>query len=48
MTLHSGDTIWTGTPEGISHIYPGDQLRLEIEGLGALENEVVSSDAVAG
>jgi 5-oxopent-3-ene-1,2,5-tricarboxylate decarboxylase/2-hydroxyhepta-2,4-diene-1,7-dioate isomerase len=48
MTLHSDDTIWTGTPEGISHIYPGDQLRLEIECLGALENEVVSSDAVAG
>jgi 5-oxopent-3-ene-1,2,5-tricarboxylate decarboxylase/2-hydroxyhepta-2,4-diene-1,7-dioate isomerase len=42
MTLDPGDMIWTGTPEGISHIYPGDKLRLEIDGLGALENEVVA------
>lgn len=41
MTLDPGDMIWTGTPEGISHIYPGDKLRLEIDGIGALENEVV-------
>lgn len=41
MTLNPGDMIWTGTPKGISHIYPGDRLRLEISGLGALENEVV-------
>jgi 5-oxopent-3-ene-1,2,5-tricarboxylate decarboxylase/2-hydroxyhepta-2,4-diene-1,7-dioate isomerase len=42
MTLNPGDMIWTGTPKGISHIYPGDTLRLEIDGLGALENEVVA------
>lgn len=42
MTLEPGDMIWTGTPKGISHIYPGDTLRLEIDGLGALENEVVA------
>lgn len=41
MTLEPGDMIWTGTPKGISHIYPGDRLRLEIDGLGALENDVV-------
>jgi 5-oxopent-3-ene-1,2,5-tricarboxylate decarboxylase/2-hydroxyhepta-2,4-diene-1,7-dioate isomerase len=41
MTLEAGDMIWTGTPEGISHVYPGDVMRLEIDGLGALENEIV-------
>jgi 5-oxopent-3-ene-1,2,5-tricarboxylate decarboxylase/2-hydroxyhepta-2,4-diene-1,7-dioate isomerase len=41
MTLEAWDMIWTGTPKGISHIKPGDHLRLEIEGIGALENEVV-------
>ncbi len=41
MTLEPGDMIWTGTPKGIGHIHPGDSLRLEIEGIGALENTVV-------
>jgi 5-oxopent-3-ene-1,2,5-tricarboxylate decarboxylase/2-hydroxyhepta-2,4-diene-1,7-dioate isomerase len=40
MTLEPGDMIWTGTPKGISHIRPGDVMRLEIDGLGALENTV--------
>ncbi len=42
MTLEPGDMIWTGTPKGISHVYPGDEMRLEIDGLGALENRVVA------
>ena len=42
MTLEPGDLIWTGTPKGISHVYPGDVMRLEIEGIGALENPVVA------
>lgn len=41
MTLEPWDMIWTGTPKGISPIKPGDHLRLEIEGIGALENDVV-------
>ncbi|MEP7358007.1 MAG: fumarylacetoacetate hydrolase family protein [Anaerolineales bacterium] len=41
MTLEAGDCIWTGTPKGISRIVPGDMMRLEIEGVGALENTVV-------
>lgn len=44
MTLNPYDVILTGTPEGISHIYPGDELRLEIDGLGALENTVVAEE----
>jgi len=43
MTLEPGDMIWTGTPKGISHVHPGDTMRLEIEGIGALENEVVEA-----
>lgn len=44
MTLERGDMIWTGTPKGISHIYPGDEVRLEIDGIGALENFVIAEE----
>ena len=40
MTLEPGDVILTGTPKGISHVHPGDTMRLEIEGLGVLENDI--------
>jgi 5-oxopent-3-ene-1,2,5-tricarboxylate decarboxylase / 2-hydroxyhepta-2,4-diene-1,7-dioate isomerase len=46
MTLEPGDLILTGTPRGVSHIHPGDQMRLEVQGLGALENTVIP-EAVA-
>jgi 5-oxopent-3-ene-1,2,5-tricarboxylate decarboxylase/2-hydroxyhepta-2,4-diene-1,7-dioate isomerase len=42
MTLEAGDILLTGTPKGVSHIYPGDRMRLEIDGLEALENTVVA------
>lgn len=41
MTLRPGDVILTGTPRGIRYVAPGDVMRLEIDGLGALENPVV-------
>ena len=41
MTLEENDLILTGTPEGLSHLYPGDVMRVEIDGIGALENPVV-------
>jgi 5-oxopent-3-ene-1,2,5-tricarboxylate decarboxylase/2-hydroxyhepta-2,4-diene-1,7-dioate isomerase len=41
-TLQRGDIIFTGTPKGLSHIYAGDVMRVEIEGIGALENPVVA------
>ena len=41
MTLEPGDMLWTGTPKGIGHIHPGDVMRLDIDGIGALENTVV-------
>jgi 5-oxopent-3-ene-1,2,5-tricarboxylate decarboxylase/2-hydroxyhepta-2,4-diene-1,7-dioate isomerase len=42
-TIQRGDIIYTGTPEGISHVYPGDLMRVEIDGIGALENEVIAA-----
>ncbi|WP_027482626.1 fumarylacetoacetate hydrolase family protein [Deinococcus pimensis] len=40
MTLQQHDVILTGTPKGISHVRPGDVMRLEVEGLGTLVNDV--------
>lgn len=42
MTLKPGDLIATGTPKGLKDIHPGDVVRCEIEGIGALENPVLS------
>ncbi|SNB74948.1 fumarylacetoacetate hydrolase family protein [Thermoflexus hugenholtzii] len=44
MTLEPGDTLWTGTPRGIVPVQPGDVMRLEIEGIGVLENPVVEEE----
>src|SRR2546430_16280737 len=50
MTLEPGDVIATGTPSGVGlgmkpqvWLQPGDQIRMEIEGVGVLENHVVAS-----
>lgn len=45
MTLERDDIILTGTPKGISHVYPGDVMRLEIDGIGALENPVIADES---
>lgn len=42
MTLLPGDVILTGTPSGIGPMQVGDRIRVEIEGIGYLENTVVS------
>lgn len=42
MTLEPGDVILTGTPAGVSPLLPGDTVRVEIDGIGALEHGVVS------
>jgi 2-keto-4-pentenoate hydratase/2-oxohepta-3-ene-1,7-dioic acid hydratase in catechol pathway len=41
MTLLPGDVILTGTPAGVGPVQPGDRVRVEIEGVGYLENPVV-------
>lgn len=49
ITLYPGDLIATGTPEGVGiglnppkYLKAGDRVRIEIEGLGILENSVVA------
>ena len=36
-TLHPGDLIFTGTPEGVSPIEAGDRFSARIEGLGEMQ-----------
>ncbi len=48
MTLEPGDLLLTGTPEGIGPLHPGDRVAVEIEGIGVLENTVVSGDSIPG
>ncbi len=43
MTLLPGDIVLTGTPVGVGSLKIGDRIRIEIEGIGRLENTVVSS-----
>lgn len=40
MTLEPGDLIFTGTPAGIGPLNPGDEVEIEIEGIGILRNQV--------
>jgi 2,4-didehydro-3-deoxy-L-rhamnonate hydrolase len=51
MTLEAGDVIATGTPSGVGafrdppvYLKPGDQIEIEIEGIGVLSNPVAGSD----
>jgi 2-keto-4-pentenoate hydratase/2-oxohepta-3-ene-1,7-dioic acid hydratase in catechol pathway len=46
ITLLPGDVVLTGTPEGIGPMQPGDRVRVEIEGIGSLENSVVAKKPV--
>lgn len=45
-TLHSGDVIFTGTPEGVSPIQPGDLVTASIEGIGSMEVRVRTQESV--
>ena len=40
MTLEPGDLLFTGTPSGVGQLVDGDEVIVEIEGLGALRNPV--------
>ncbi len=40
MTLEPGDVICTGTPKGVGRIVPGDEIAIEVEGVGRLINPV--------
>ena len=48
LTLEPGDVIVTGTPSGVgmamkppATLVPGDRVKVEIEGLGYIENEII-------
>ena len=40
MTLEPGDLIFTGTPSGVGELKDGDEVSVEIEGLGLINNKV--------
>jgi 2-keto-4-pentenoate hydratase/2-oxohepta-3-ene-1,7-dioic acid hydratase in catechol pathway len=40
MTLEPGDVLLTGTPSGVGPLEAGDEVQVEIEGLGTLTNPV--------
>lgn len=42
MTLLPGDVILTGTPDGIGPMLVGDEVSVEIEGIGTLTNPVAA------
>ena len=45
MTLQPGDMIATGTPKGLADVRPGDEVVVEVEGVGRLVNRIVSEEA---
>jgi len=46
-TLLPGDVILTGTPEGVGPIEAGQEVTIELEGVGSLTNQVVSATGAA-
>jgi 2-keto-4-pentenoate hydratase/2-oxohepta-3-ene-1,7-dioic acid hydratase in catechol pathway len=46
MTLLPGDVIITGTPPGVGPVVPGDEVEVEIEGIGVLKNRVTAMNTV--
>jgi 2-keto-4-pentenoate hydratase/2-oxohepta-3-ene-1,7-dioic acid hydratase in catechol pathway len=46
-TLHPGDLIFTGTPEGVSPIHPGDSIVATISNIGTMAVAVRSDEVVS-
>ena len=40
MTLHPGDLLSTGTPDGVGALLPGDRVTMEVEGIGRMSVKV--------
>jgi len=40
MTLEKGDLIFTGTPEGVSKVVPGDKIEASIENIGKIFTQI--------
>jgi 2-keto-4-pentenoate hydratase/2-oxohepta-3-ene-1,7-dioic acid hydratase in catechol pathway len=47
MTLHPGDVVTTGTPEGVGEVFDGDRIDLEVTGVDRLTVRVSTAGAVA-
>jgi 2-keto-4-pentenoate hydratase/2-oxohepta-3-ene-1,7-dioic acid hydratase in catechol pathway len=45
MTLEPGDVIATGTPAGIAPVQVGDEIEVEVEGVGVLRNRVAAAES---
>jgi 2-keto-4-pentenoate hydratase/2-oxohepta-3-ene-1,7-dioic acid hydratase in catechol pathway len=43
MTLEPGDLVATGTPAGVGALHPGDQVSVEVAGVGRLDNRVAAA-----
>jgi 2-keto-4-pentenoate hydratase/2-oxohepta-3-ene-1,7-dioic acid hydratase in catechol pathway len=43
ITLLPGDVVLTGTPPGVGPLQPGDRVEIEVEGVGVLDNPVVTA-----
>jgi 2-keto-4-pentenoate hydratase/2-oxohepta-3-ene-1,7-dioic acid hydratase in catechol pathway len=48
VTLLPSDVVLTGTPAGVGPLRPGQRVRVEIDGIGALENPVVDRQDPGG
>jgi 2-keto-4-pentenoate hydratase/2-oxohepta-3-ene-1,7-dioic acid hydratase in catechol pathway len=46
-TLHPGDVVYTGTPEGVSPIEPGDRIVATIQRIGTMEVSVRAAEGAA-
>jgi 2-keto-4-pentenoate hydratase/2-oxohepta-3-ene-1,7-dioic acid hydratase in catechol pathway len=41
-TLLAGDILFTGRPDGVSRVHPGDEMYVEIASVGAMTVKVLS------
>ncbi|KKE77699.1 4-hydroxyphenylacetate isomerase [Bacilli bacterium] len=48
MTLYEGDTLLVGIPENAPIVKENDNVLIEIEKIGTLENKVINENAVVG
>ena len=46
-TLYPGDVVFTGTPEGVGPIDPGDEIVASIERIGSMRVHVRAADGAA-
>lgn len=45
VTLHPGDLVLTGTPDGVGPLAVGDKVEVVIDAIGTLENHIVAEHA---